>query len=83
VIRPQKRRLTWAIYGEVCQRLAAGESVTAIAPAVGMSETTLHIKLRALGLAPAAVARPAMRGKGKPRPGHQFDLLQQAWREAA
>jgi len=79
-MRPQKRPITWAMYAVICERLARGESVTAIAPHVGMSESTLHIKLRALGLASGVKARPWMQGLARPRkPGHQFELLQRAW----
>lgn len=75
--------LNWAEYASVCDRLNAGDSVTRIAHDMGRSEKTMHEWLRRLGLIGVAVPRPSARKINRPSlpKGHQFDLLNQAWRE--
>lgn len=45
-------QFNWHEYGYICERLAKGMSPTAIAKEMGITESTMHERLRKIGVLP-------------------------------
>lgn len=51
-VKKRPGQFNWHEYGYICDRLSEGMSPTAIAKEMGISESTMHERLRKIGMLP-------------------------------
>ena len=69
-------QFNWHEFGYICERLSQGLSPTAIAKEMGITESTLHSRLRKIGMLPP----PRERAKRKvPIKTTDFRSIHEVW----